>query len=72
MPIYTKKKDPNKATEYICIKILVLLEFIFGMIFKNTSMFPCPIVHLNSQREPITLGYEPEDLTVHPPPQNCR
>ena len=33
---------------YIMYKKYILLTFIYGMIFKNTSMFPCPIVHSNS------------------------
>ena len=39
---------PKQSNRVYMYKHLVLLEFIFGMIFKNTSMFPCPIVHLNS------------------------
>ena len=26
----------------------------------------------NAENTNSTIGYEPGDLTVHPPPQNCR
>ena len=42
------------------------------MSFKALKITYRLVTFLNLNKEMKLIGYEPADLTVHPPPQDCR